>query len=198
MTATVDQIKELREKTGAGIVECRQALDAAKGNLELAAEALRRKGLDAADKKGSRVATDGLIGSYIHSNGKMGVLIEVSCETDFVGRTDAFKELVKDLALHVCAMNPQYVRREEMSAEALEKELAHFKAEAKTQGKPDNVIEKIAQGRLEKRYSELCLMDQPFVKDPSISVTDLVKATIAKVKENVVVRRFVRFEIGKP
>jgi elongation factor Ts len=127
----------------------------------------------------------------------MGVLIEVNCETDFVARTDDFKTLVKDLALHVCAMNPPYVRREEVPGDVLEKELAHFTAEAKAQGKPENVIEKIAQGKLEKRYSELCLLDQPFVKDPSRPISEYIKSYIAKLGENVVVRRFVRFELGK-
>lgn len=194
---SVEQIKQLREKTGAGIVDCRQALETNKGNFDLAFEYLKRKGLDAAEKKGDRAATDGVIGSYIHSNNKMGVLIEVNCETDFVARTDDFKELVKSLAIHVCAMNPTYVKREEIPGDVLEKELAHFKAEAKTQGKPDNIIEKIAQGKLEKRYADLCLLDQPFVKDPAVTVAEFIKSYIAKLRENVVVRRFVRFELGK-
>ncbi len=193
----IDHLKQLREQTGAGIVECRQALEACKGNIDLALETLKRKGLDAAEKKGSRAATDGAIGTYIHTNGKMGVLIEVNCETDFVARTDAFKDLVKELALHVCAMNPPYVKREDVPRDVLEKELAHFTNEAKTQGKPDHLIEKIAQGKLDKRLGEWCLLDQPFVKDSSTTVLQHIKSAIAKLRENIVVRRFVRFELGK-
>jgi len=193
----VEQIKRLREKTGAGVVDCRQALAMNNGNFDLALEYLKRKGLDRAEQKASRTTSEGVVVSYVHTTHKIGVLVEVNCETDFVARTEDFKEVARNIALHVCAMSPRYVSREEIPAEVLEKEFEHYQAEAKTQGKPDHVVKKIARGRLDKWCGEVCLLDQPFVKDPQTTVRDFIKSYIAKLGENIVVRRFVRYELGK-
>jgi elongation factor Ts len=190
-------VRELRERTGVGFMECKTALTEAEGNLEKATTLLREKGLASASKKMGRTASDGLVVSYIHSGGKIGVLLELNCETDFVARTDEFGSLAKDLAMQVAAANPQYVRREEVPAELLEKERAILLAQVKSSGKPEKVVEQIVQGRLSKFFSEVCLQEQPFIKSPEVKVEDRIKEVIAKVGENVVVRRFCRYQLGE-
>ncbi len=199
MSATIPAtlVRELRERTGVGFMECKTALAEAEGNLEKATTLLREKGLASASKKMGRTASDGLVVSYIHSGGKIGVLLELNCETDFVARTDEFGSLAKDLAMQVAAANPQYVRREEVPAELLEKERAILLAQVKSSGKPEKVIEQIVQGRLSKFFSEVCLQEQPFIKTPEVKVEDRIKEVIAKVGENVVVRRFCRYQLGE-
>ena len=196
MEISAAAVKELREKTGAGIMDCKKALAESKGDLEKAVTYLREKGLAAAAKKASRVASEGIVSSYIHG-GKVGVLIEVNCETDFVAKTDGFSDLVKDIAMHVAAMNPLYVRREEVPAELVEKEKEIYAHQAKESGKPDNVIQKMVDGKIEKFFKEICLLEQPFVKNPDITIEKLVVEAIAKLGENISVRRFVRFKVGE-
>ncbi|MBZ0167848.1 elongation factor Ts [Candidatus Methylomirabilis lanthanidiphila] len=199
MSATIPAtlVRELREKTGVGFMECKTALAEAQGDLERATTLLREKGLASASKKMGRTASDGLVVSYIHGGGKIGVLLELNCETDFVARTDEFGTLAKDLAMQVAATNPQYVRREEVPTELLEKERAILLAQVKSSGKPEKVIEQIVQGRLTKFFSEVCLQEQPFIKTPDVKVEDRIKEVIAKVGENVVVRRFCRYQLGE-
>lgn len=199
MSATIPAtlVRELREKTGVGFMECKTALAEAQGDLERATTLLREKGLASASKKMGRTASDGLVVSYIHGGGKIGVLLELNCETDFVARTDEFGTLAKDLAMQVAATNPQYVRREEVPTELLEKERAILLAQVKSSGKPEKVIEQIVQGRLTKFFSEVCLQEQPFIKTPEVKVEDRIKEVIAKVGENVVVRRFCRYQLGE-
>jgi elongation factor Ts len=199
MSATIPAtlVRELRERTGVGFMECKTALAEAEGNLEKATTLLREKGLASASKKMGRTASDGLVVSYIHSGGKIGVLLELNCETDFVARTDEFGSLAKDLAMQVAAANPQYIRREEIPAEILEKERGILLAQVKSSGKPEKVIEQIVQGRLSKFFSEVCLQEQPFIKTPEVKVEDRIKEVIAKVGENVVVRRFSRYQLGE-
>jgi elongation factor Ts len=196
MSITVDAVKELREKTGAGMMDCKKALTEAGGDMEKAMEILRRRGVAIASKKASREASEGLIGSYVHM-GKIGVLVEVNCETDFVAKTDEFQELVKDVAMHIAAASPLYVKREDVPAEIIEKEKEIYRAQVKD--KPPHVIEKIIEGKLEKFYTENCLMDQIFVKDPEgkKTIKDLVVEKIAKLGENIVIKRFVRFQLGE-
>ena len=190
-------VRELREKTGVGFMECKTALAEAEGDLDRATTLLREKGLASASKKMGRTASDGLVVSYIHGGGKIGVLMELNCETDFVARTDEFGTLAKDLAMQVAATNPQYVRREEVPADILEKERGILLAQVKSSGKPEKVIEQIVQGRLAKFFSEVCLQEQPFIKSPEVKVEDLIKEVIAKVGENIVVRRFSRYQLGE-
>ena len=193
-------VKELREKTGAGMMECKKALEDAGGNLEEAVTLLRKRGAAAAEQKVGRATTEGLVGSYIHPGGRVGVLIEVNCETDFVAATEEFKELVKDLAMHVAAASPvlaRWVRREDVPADALEKERDILRSQAEGTGKPANVIEKIVEGKLSKFYSENVLLEQPYVKNPDQTVEEYLKSKIAVLKENIQVRRFVRFERGQ-
>jgi len=197
MSISATAVKELREKTGAGIMDCKKALSENDGDVEKAITFLREKGLAAAQKKASRVAADGLVLSYIHAGGKVGVLIEVNCETDFVAKTDGFSELVKDLALHVAALSPLYVRREEVPAELIEKEKEIYAAQARESGKPEQVIEKMVSGKLEKFFKEVCLLEQPFVKNPDQSVEKLIIEAVAKLGENITVRRFARFKVGE-
>lgn len=199
MAATIPAVlvKELREKTGVGFMECKAALAEAGGDLDRAITLLREKGLASASKKMGRVASDGLVVSYIHGGGKIGVLLELNCETDFVARTDEFSALARDLAMQVAAANPSYVRREDVSENVLEKERAILRVQAKSAGKPEAVTERIVQGRLEKFFSEVCLLEQPFIKDPEVKVEDRIKGVIAKVGENVVVRRFCRYQLGE-
>ena len=187
-------IAKLRELTGAGIVNCKQALEESQGDIKKAQEIIRRKGLDIAKKKASREAKEGQIISYIHSGGKLGVLVEINCETDFVAKNDTFQQFAKDIAMQIAAGFPLYVSAEDIPAADLKREKSVFKEEVK--GKPEAIQEKIIAGKLEKRFEDICLMDQKFIKDDSRTVGDYVKETIAKTGENIVIRRFVRFEIG--
>jgi elongation factor Ts len=193
----VTLVKELRERTGAGIVDCQKALTETDGDLEIAITSLREKGLAAAAKRVGRVAAQGMVGSYIHGGGKIGVLVEVNCETDFVARTDEFQRLVKNVAMQVAAANPRYVRRDEVSDTEKEKERAIYRTQTEQSGKPAAVIERIVEGKLEKFFSEACLLEQPFIRDPSKTIEQLVKESVAKTGENILVRRFARFQIGE-
>ena len=190
-------VKELRERTGAGMMDCKKALAEAGGDIDKAVNLLREKGLAAAAKKAGRVAAEGVVSSYIHGDGRIGVLVEVNCETDFVAKTDEFKELVKDIAMQIAAAKPEYVRREDVPESVIEKEKEILKAQALNEGKPEHIVGKMVQGRIEKHYKEICLLDQPFIKNPDITVQQLVNEKIAKIGENIVVRRFVRFELGE-
>ena len=194
---TAEMVKTLRERTGAGMMDCKKALNATEGNMDKAIDFLREKGLAAAAKKADRVATDGLVESYIHAGGRIGVLVEINCETDFVAKTDDFKTLVKDIAMHIAAANPLYVLREEVPAEILTHEREILKAQAINEGKPENIAEKMVEGRIEKYYKDHCLMDQIFVKDGESTITELIKAKIAKMGENITIRRFARFNLGE-
>ena len=197
MEISASAVKELREKTGAGFMDCKKALAETQGDFEKAVSWLREKGLAAAAKKAGRVASEGIVGSYIHAGGKGGGLLEVNSETDFVAKTEGFNALVKEIAMHIAAMNPQYVRREEVPAEVVEKEKQIFEAQAKESGKPANVIQKMVEGKVEKFYKENCLLEQPFVKNPDITIEKLVIENIAKIGENISVRRFSRFRVGE-
>ncbi len=197
MEISVELVKDLRQRTGAGVIDCKTALQEAKGNLEGAIDYLRRKGLATAAKKAGRIATDGLVSSYIHAGGKMGVLVEINCETDFVAKTEDFQTFVKNIAMHIAAANPQYIRREEIPQEVLERERAIYQTQAQEAGKPIKVIDKIVEGKMERFYSEVCLVDQTYVRDPDLTIKELVDAMIAKVGENVAIRRFARFQLGE-
>ncbi|HZR45876.1 MAG TPA: translation elongation factor Ts [Candidatus Manganitrophaceae bacterium] len=197
--SAVDTIKELREKTGAGIMDCKTALAQSQGDLAKAIDFLRQKGLATAAKKAGREAREGVIGSYIHFGGKIGVLVEVNCETDFVARNPEFQELVKDVAMQVAGSTPapRYIRPEDVPADVIEKERAIFIAQARETKKPEAVIEKIAQGKVEKFLQEVCLMEQPFIKDPQVKIKDLIAQKISKIGENIQVRRFTRYQLGE-
>src|SRR5215468_5372604 len=197
MEITAQMVKELREKTGAGMMDCKNALVDAKGDSEQAIVVLRKKGLASAQKKAARVAAEGIVGHYIHAGGKLGVLVEVNCETDFAARSDEFQSLVKDVAMHIAAQNPLYVKREDVPGEVLEKEKEIYKDQAHAAGKPANIVDKIAEGKLESYYEMACLYDQKFVKDPNITVKDLINNLVGKVGENIQVRRFSRFKTGE-
>jgi elongation factor Ts len=190
-------VRELREQTGAGMMDCKNALVEAKGDTALARELLRKKGLAAAAKKASRATSEGMVGHYIHPGAKVGVLVEVDCETDFVAKTQDFQDLVKDVAMHIAASSPLYVRKEDVPQEVLDKELEIYKAQAEAQGKPAKIAEKIAAGKLKDYHSTFCLLEQPFVKNPKQTVGELVQEKIALIKENIVVRRFARFKVGE-
>ncbi|HZK23862.1 MAG TPA: translation elongation factor Ts [Oscillospiraceae bacterium] len=190
-------VKELREKTGAGMMDCKKALTEAGGDLEKAAEFLREKGLSAAAKKAGRIAAEGLVDSYIHMGGKIGVLLEVNCETDFVARTDEYRNFVRDVAMQIAATNPQYLAREDVPAEILDKEREILRAQAKNEGKPEKIIEKIVEGRISKFYTENCLLEQAFIRDTDVTITGLLQDKIAKIGENISIRRFVRYEMGE-
>lgn len=194
---TAAMVKELREKTGAGMMDCKKALTQKNGNMDEAVAYLREKGLSAAEKKAGRIAAEGLVESYIHAGGRIGVLVEVNCETDFVAKTDDFQEFVRDVAMHIAAANPQYVSREEVPESVIESEKTIFKATALNEGRPEGVIDRIVEGRLEKFFSDNCLLEQTFVKDPDTTIGQLVTAKIAKIGENINIRRFVRFERGE-
>jgi len=196
MEISASLVKDLREKTGAGFMDCKKALVESKGELENAIEYLRKKGLSAASKRAEKAAHEGLISSYIHSGGKIGVLAEINCETDFVAKTDDFKNLAKDIAMQIAASNPLYVDRDDVPEATIEKERAIFKAQTLESGKPENIADKIVDGKIEKYYSEICLMEQTFVKDPDKSVGEHVKANIAKLGENIKINRFVRYTLG--
>jgi len=197
MQVSPTMVKDLREKTGAGIVECKQALEESKGNLEEAINLLRKKGLASAAKKATRVAKEGIIGSYIHAGGKIGVLVEVNCETDFVAKTEDFKSLVKDIAMQIAAANPRCVGREEVSEKEIENEKKIYEAQIKDQKKPQNVIEKIVVGKLDKYFETVCLKEQVFIKNPELTIEQLIKSKIAQMGENIAIKRFVRFHLGE-
>jgi elongation factor Ts len=196
-TISPQLVKTLRERTGAGMLDCQKALRETQGDLEKAILYLREKGMSAAAKKSGRTATDGQIGAYIHAGGKLGVLVEVNCETDFVARGTEFQLLVKSLAMHVAAASPspEYVQRQEVSPERIEQEAAIFRAQAKD--KPPHIIEQVVKGRIEKLYADLCLMEQPYIKDTTITVGELIAQSIATFGENIVVRRFTRYQLGE-
>ena len=189
---TTGMVKELREKTGAGMMDCKKALVATNGDMDAAVDYLREKGLAAAAKKSGRIAAEGLVTSYIHMGGRIGVLVEVNCETDFVAKTDEFAQLAKDIAMHIAASKPEYVSREDIPESVLEHERSIYAAIAKNEGKPEHIIDKIVDGRLEKYIQEVCLLEQPFVKDPDMTIGELLNAKIAKIGEKISVRRFVR------
>jgi len=197
MSVTPQMVKELRERTGAGMMDCKNALLESNGDIEQAIDGLRKKGLASAAKKAGRVTAEGVVGSYIHAGGKIGVLVEVNCETDFVARTDEFQELVRDIAMHIAAADPRFVRREEVTAGVLDRERAVQREKTLAEGKPEKVVDKIVEGRMEKFFAEQVLLEQPFVKDPDKTVGDLVTAKVAKIGENIQVRRFSRFKLGE-
>jgi elongation factor Ts len=194
-------VMALRAKTGAGMMECKAALTEADGNMDQAVEILRKKGAATAEKKASRVTAEGVVGSYIHMGGKVGVMVEVNCESDFVARGEEFNQLVKDVAMHIAALDPKYVSRDEVPAEILEKEreieLAKLKTDPKNANKPEDILSKIIEGKLNKYFEENVLLDQPFVKEPSKTIGDLVKEKIASIKENISIRRFTRYKMGE-
>jgi len=194
---TAAMVKELREKSGVGMMDCKNALTESNGDFEKALDLLRKKGIAKAAKRADREAKEGTIYAYIHPGSKLGVLVEVNCETDFVANTDDFQGFAKNIAMHIAAASPIAVKREELDQQIVDKEMEIFKEQAKTSGKPDNIIEKIAQGRLDKYYSEVCLMEQAYVKDMDITIQQLLTDTIAKVGENITIKRFARFRIGE-
>ena len=197
MTITAEQVKRLREKTGAGMMECKAALTEAEGNEETAIDLLRKKGLASAAKRAGRATSNGVVGSYIHMGGKVGVLVEVNCETDFVARTDDFQALVKELSLHIAAADPKYVRREDVPAAVLDKEREIYGAQFADSGKPANVVEKIVDGKLGSFYAQTVLVDQPSVRDPNVTVAQMIAQASAKTGENITVSRFARFKVGE-
>jgi len=190
-------VKELRDRTNAGFNDCRAALVEAAGDIEKAIAVLRKKGQAAAAKKATREATEGLVGSYIHAGGKIGVLVEVNCESDFVARTEAFQQLCHDIAMHIAALDPKYVRREEVTADMLDKEREIYKAQALATGKPEAVVDKIVTGKMEKFYEENCLYEQHYIKDEGQTIGEMVNAAIAKLGENIAIKRFARFKVGE-
>jgi elongation factor Ts len=194
---SASMVKDLREKTGAGMMDCKRALSETGGDFQKAVDYLRQKGLATAAKRAGRIASEGRIGSYIHAGGKIGVMVEVNCETDFVAKTDDFQVFAKDVAMHIAASNPLYVRREEVSPEALEHEKEIYRAQAREAKKPEKILDKIVEGKLEKFYGEVCLLEQPFVKDPDLTIQDLLNGFIGKVGEKVEIRRFTRFQVGE-
>jgi len=196
VSISADMIKKLRDLTGAGVLDCRKALDAAQGDMDKAVEILREKGLAAAAKKASREASNGIIGSYVHMGAKMAALIEVNCETDFVARTDQFQALARDLAMQVVAARPLYVRREDVPADVVAQEREKYLGQLDDANKPQNVVERIVEGKLAKFYEETCLLEQPFIKDDGVTVRNLLTDMVARLGENIVVRRFARFELG--
>lgn len=197
MSVSTDLIKQLRAMTGAGMMDVKKTLDETGGDLEKAAALLRERGIAKASKKADRAAKEGLVGSYVHHNGKIAVLVEVNCETDFVARNEGFQELARNLAIHIAMANPQYVRREEVPADVVEAERAVLRAQAREEGKPEAIIEKMVEGRLSKFYAEACLLDQPFVKDDKKTIDQLVKESIATIGENIQVGRFARIAVGE-
>ncbi len=197
MEISVELVKDLRQRTGAGVIDCKTALQEAKGNMDAAIDYLRRKGLATAAKKAGRIATAGLVSSYIHAGGKMGVLVEINCETDFVAKTEDFQTFVKNIAMHIAAANPQYIRREEIPEEVLEREREIYRTQALDAGKPQKVIDKIIEGKMERFYSEVCLLEQTYVRDSDLTIKELLEAMIAKVGENMAIRRFTRFQLGE-
>lgn len=196
MNITAGMVKELREKTGAGMMDCKKALTDADGNMDKAVEALREKGLAAVAKKAGRIAAEGIVESYIHG-GRIGVLIEVNSETDFVAKNEEFRTFVKDVAMQIAASNPQYVSREEVPQDMIEKEKDILRKQALNEGKPEKIVDKMVEGRIEKYYKEVCLLEQDFVKDPDMTIRQLLTEKIAKIGENLSIRRFARYEVGE-
>ncbi len=190
------QVKDLREKTGAPMGDCLKALQEAKGDLEQAIVVLRKRGMASAAKKASRTANEGAVGTYIHAGGKIGVMIEINCESDFVARTEDFQELLKDIAMHIAATDPRYVRKEDVTAEDLDREKDIYRAQAAATGKPPAVVEKIVEGKMAKFYEEVCLLEQPFIKEQSVTISQIIATKIGKLGENISVRRFARFKVG--
>ncbi|MGI6678528.1 MAG: translation elongation factor Ts [Dehalobacterium sp.] len=194
---TAAMVKELRERTSAGMMDCKKALTETGGDMDKAIEYLREKGLASAAKKAGRIAAEGLVESYIHGGGRIGVLVEVNCETDFVAKNDDFRQLCKDIAMQVAAAKPEFIRREEIAEEIIAKEKEIIRAQALNEGKPEKVVDKMVEGRIEKYYKEVCLLEQPFIKDPDMTVLDLINEKIAKIGENISVRRFARFQVAE-
>ncbi len=196
MNISAEKVKELREKTGSGIMDCKEALKVAGGNFDKAIEYLREKGMSAATKKSSRATKEGAVTSYIHMEGKVGVMVELNCETDFVAKTQDFRGLSKDIAMHIAAMNPLYVRPEDVPAEVIEQEKGIYRKQALAEGKPEKIFERIIEGKLKKYYEDVCLMNQRFIKDQDMTIEKLIRNAIAKTGENIVIRRFVRYQLG--
>jgi elongation factor Ts len=194
---SAEQVRKLRERAGAPMMDCKKALEACNGEEEAAIDWLRKKGIATAAKKSARLTSEGSVASYIHAGGKIGVLVEINCESDFVARTDDFKDLVKDIAMHIAAADPKFVRKEDVTPEAFEREKEIYRAQAASTGKPAPVVEKIVEGKMSKFYEEVCLLDQPFVKEPGITIHQLVASKIGKLGENISVRRFARFKVGE-
>jgi elongation factor Ts len=196
-TISANLVKDLREKTGAGIMDCKQALTDSDGEMEKAVDFLRKKGLATAAKRAGRAMSEGIVQSYIHMGGKLGVMVEINCETDFVAKNVDFQDFARNIAMHIAASNPLGIRPEDISQETLDKEMEIYRAQAKELGKPDNIIDKIAEGKLNKFIKDNCLLNQPYVRDPDITVSDLLNELIAKIGENITVKRFVRFQVGE-
>ena len=197
VTISAEMVKQLREKTGAGIMDCKAALSECQGDISKAIDFLRKKGLATAAKRARRAMTEGAVQSYIHTGGKIGVLVEVNCETDFVAKTDDFREFTKNIAMHIAATSPLGVKSEDIPEEIVNKEKEIYRAQALESGKPEKILDKIAEGKLDKFFKENCLLNQPYVRDPNITVADVINDVIAKIGENITVRRFVRFQIGE-
>jgi elongation factor Ts len=197
MAVSASAVKELRERTGAGMLDCKKALDETGGDVDKAIALLREKGLAAAANKAGRIATEGVVESYIHAGGRIGVLVEVNCETDFVAKTDQFREFARDIAMQIAAANPKFVRREEVPTDELEKEKEILKNQALNEGKPEKIVEKMVEGRISKYYEEYCLLEQNFIKDPDKTINELLNEKISKIGENISIRRFVRYELGE-
>ncbi len=197
MEISAEQVKKLREKTGVGLMDCKEALKSANGDMEKAVDYLREKGLAKLAKRTGRAATDGSVSAYIHTGGKIGAMAEVNCETDFVAKTDQFQAFVKDIVMQIAASSPLYVRREEVPPEVLEREKTIYRNQARESGKPEKILDKIADGKLEKFYQEVCLMEQPFIKNADITIKELLEELVTKLGENIVIRRFVRFQLGE-
>ncbi|NMB16195.1 MAG: translation elongation factor Ts [Firmicutes bacterium] len=197
MEITASMVKELRERTGSGMMDCKRALIETEGNIEAAIDYLREQGLSAAAKKAGRIAAEGIVDSYIHMGGRIGVLIEVNCETDFVAKTEQFRSFVRDMAMQVAASRPEYVMRDEVPADIISREREVYRAAALHEGKPERIVDKIVDGRLEKFFKDICLLEQPFIKDPDRSVEQVLKETIAQLGENISIRRFTRYEMGE-
>jgi elongation factor Ts len=197
MEISAELVKKLREKTGVGLMDCKEALRATDGDMEKAVDYLREKGLAKLAKRTGRAATEGLISSYIHTGGKIGAMVEVNCETDFVAKTGEFQAFVKDVVMQIAASNPLYVRREEVPQEVLEREKTIYRNQARESGKPEKILDKIAEGKLEKFYQEVCLMEQPFIKNTDITIKGLLEELVTKLGENILIRRFVRFQLGE-
>jgi len=191
-------VKELRDKSGAPMGDCLKALQESKGNMEEAFVILRKRGMASAQKKASRSTNEGAVGQYIHAGGKIGVLVEVNCESDFVARTEDFQELLKDMAMHIAATDPRYIRKEDITAADLEREKEIYRAQTAAMGKPASVVEKIVEGKMGKFYEEVCLLEQPFIKEQSLSIKDLIASKVGRLGENITVRRFARFKVGDP
>ncbi|HID94462.1 MAG TPA: translation elongation factor Ts [Candidatus Latescibacteria bacterium] len=197
MAVTAEKVKELRNKTGAGVMDCKRALEASGGDLEKATDYLRKKGISVAQQRANRETKEGVVTSYIHPGSKLGVLLEINCETDFVARTEGFQSLAKDMAMQIAATNPLAINREALTPEVIERERQIYVEQAKNQGKPEKVIERIVDGKMEKFFQQVCLLEQPFIKNPDITVSELLTQFIAKVGENITIRRFTRYRLGE-